>query len=80
MNRTASRRSATSSSANSSQVFGGSSSKRNSMRGFGGFLSGSSATQSSLDLVRSTSPTPSNGTSLSDVSFSSLSVSRSGLG
>lgn len=65
INRTASRRSGTSSAA-SSQVYGGSSSKRSSVRGFGALL----GANSSLDLVRSTSPTPSTSTSLSDEQWS----------
>lgn len=75
MNRTASSRRSATSSANSSQIFGGGSSngnKRNSMsmRGLLGGGGSGGGTMSSLDLVRSTSPTPSNGTSLSDEQWS----------
>ncbi|GAA5910054.1 PH and SEC7 domain-containing protein [Sporobolomyces salmoneus] len=68
INRTASRRSGHS----TSTTTHGSNSKRSSVRGFGALLgtSGMSANNSSLDLVRSTSPTPSNSTSLSDEHWS----------
>lgn len=58
VNRSASRRSATSTMSGSSTAF-----KRSSVRGFGNFL-----TSSSVELARSSSPTPSAATSLSDVS------------
>ncbi|GAA5837679.1 hypothetical protein JCM3766R1_000554 [Sporobolomyces carnicolor] len=70
INRTASRRSGTSSAA-SSQIYGAaSSSKRNSVRGFGALLGATGMGNSSLDLVRSSSPTPSTSTSLSDEHWS----------
>ncbi|GAA5926050.1 uncharacterized protein JCM15063_005194 [Sporobolomyces koalae] len=71
VNRSASRRSGTSTAA-SSQVYGTSttSSKRSSVRGFGSLLGSSGAGNSSLDLMRSTSPTPSTSTSLSDEQWS----------
>lgn len=65
VNRSASRRSATSTISGSSAAF-----KRSSVRGFGNFL----GTNSSIELGRSSSPTPSAATSISDVR-SSLAIS-----
>ncbi|GAA5940520.1 hypothetical protein JCM10213_001130 [Rhodosporidiobolus nylandii] len=69
VNRSASRRSGATSTVSAGS--GGSSYKRNSIRGMGAFLGASS----SLELARSSSPTPSTSTSLSDEHWSTFSPS-----